>query len=100
MIFYEVTLQVDPSRAAALEHHMRQQHIPAILRTGCFRRIHFDRASPTRFRTSYEAASALDLERYLHDHAPTFRDEFQREFPDGVAVTRETWVQQQVWSDG
>jgi hypothetical protein len=79
---------------------MRQQHIPGILRTGCFRRIRFDRASPTRFRTCYEAASAVHLERYLRDHAAMMRMAFQGEFPEGVTVTRDTWVQQEIWGDG
>jgi hypothetical protein len=99
MIFYEVTLQVDPSQAAALEEYMRGHHIPAIQRTGCFSRIHFDRASPTRFRTCYEAESPEDLERYLRDHAPALRVEFQADFPDRVTVTRDTWLQQEVWTD-
>lgn len=100
MIFYEVALQVDPSLALAVEDHMRRQHIPAILRTGCFHRIHFDRASPTRFRTCYEAESPAGLERYLRDHAPALRAEFQAEFSERVTVTRDTWVQQEVWSAG
>ena len=100
MIFYEVTLEVDPSLAAELQKYMRHQHIPAILRTGCFRHIHFDRASSTRFRTCYEAESAADLERYLRDHAPALRLEFQGEFPDQVTVTRDTWVEQESWGAG
>lgn len=98
MIFYEVTLQAEPSLAAALEDHMRREHIPAILGTGCFRRIRFDRASPTRFRTCYEADSSANLDRYLRNHAPALRSEFQAEFPGGVTLTRETWVQQEAWS--
>lgn len=97
MIFYEVTLQLDPASAASVEEHMRTKHIPAIFGTGCFQRIHFDRASSARFRTSYQAESQSQLDRYLRDHAPRFRAEFQAEFPKGVITTRETWVQQQVW---
>src|ERR671913_907202 len=97
MIFYEVTLEVDPSLAAELEKYMRHQHIPAILRTGCFRHIHFDRASSTRFRTCYEAESAADLERYLRDHAPALRAEFLVEFPTGVQLTRERWHDLESW---
>ena len=98
MIFYEVTLQADPSLAAAVEDHMRRRHIPAILSTGCFRRIHFDQATATQFRTSYEADSRVDLDRYLRDHAPVFRMELRAQFPDGVTVTRETWIQKEVWT--
>jgi hypothetical protein len=97
MPLYEVTLQIDPALANEVEDHMRNQHIPAIFATGCFQRIRFDTASRARFRTCYEAGSPADLELYLRDHAPRFRAEFQRHFPTGVAVTRETWIERQSW---
>jgi hypothetical protein len=94
---YEVTLQVEPALVSALDNHMRDQHIPAIFATGCFRRIRFDQASPVRFRTCYEAESGADLDRYLRQHAPGFRAEFQAAFPHGVIVTRETWTERKRW---
>jgi hypothetical protein len=97
MIHYEVTLQVDPGLAAAVEDHMRARHIPEILATGCFRRIEFATASATRFRTRYEAQSAADLDRYLREHAPSMRAEFQTHFPSGVELTREVWTERQTW---
>jgi hypothetical protein len=97
VILYEVTLQVDPALASAVEDHMRKEHIPAIFATGCFRRIHFDAASATRFRTRYEAASRADLDRYLQDHASAFRAEFEVHFPVGVRITRETWTEREGW---
>jgi Domain of unknown function (DUF4286) len=96
-IFYEVTIEADASLAAAVENHMRHHHIPAILHTGCFERIRFDRAGPGNFRTCYQAASTVELDRYLHVYAPTLRLEFQEAFPAGVRLSRETWVQCQVW---
>jgi hypothetical protein len=97
MPLYEVTLQVDPALSRAVEDHMRLEHIPEILATGCFQRIRFDRASPARFRTSYEARSDADLERYVREHAPRLRAEFQTRFPTGVTATRETWAPLQSW---
>jgi hypothetical protein len=98
MISYEVTLQVEPRLAAALEEYMRENHIPGIFATGCFRRIRLSLASPNRFRTSYQADRQADLDRYLGEHAPRFRAEFQARFPEGVTLTRETWVQREIWS--
>jgi uncharacterized protein DUF4286 len=98
MILYEVTLQVDPTKALAVEAHMRREHIPDIFASGCFRRIRFDRASPARFRTSYEARTESDLERYLQEHAPRLRADFQAHFPSGVTVTRETWTPLESWA--
>jgi Domain of unknown function (DUF4286) len=97
MILYEVTLEVEPASAAALEEHMRRAHIPAIFATGCFLRVEFDRASETRFRTVYEAATVDDLNRYLQDHSPRFRADFVAHFPAGVTISRETWTQVERW---
>ena len=70
MLRYEVTLEVEPGLAAALEAWMRRTHVPEMGATGCFLRIRFDRASDTRYRTCYHAATAADLNRYLAEHAP------------------------------
>jgi hypothetical protein len=99
MILYEVTLQVEPALAPTVEKYMRSRHIPEIFGTGCFRQIRFDRASPARFRTSYRADSQADLDRYLQDHAPKFRAEFERSFPEKLRVTREVWEEQEVWPE-
>jgi hypothetical protein len=98
MIRYEVTLQVEPALAPTVEEYMRNRHIPDILATGCFRRIHFDQASSARFRTCYQAESQEELDRYQRDHAPKFRAEFLAEFPRGITVTRETWTERQLWA--
>jgi uncharacterized protein DUF4286 len=97
MILYEVTLQVDPARARAVEEHMRREHIPEIFASGCFHRIRFDQASPARFRTSYEARTGSDLERYFQEYAPRLRADFQSHFPSGVTLTRETWTPLESW---
>ena len=98
MISYEVTLQVEAQLAAAVEEYMREHHIPEIFATRCFRRIRFSLASPNRFRTSYQADGQADLDRYMWEHAARLRSEFQIRFPEGVILTRETWVQREIWS--
>lgn len=97
MIRYEVTLEVEPSRAAAVGAFLRDVHIPGIYDTGCFRAVRLERASPTRLRASYLAARAEDLERYLRDHAPALRAAFLAAHPAGVSLTRETWTEVAVW---
>ena len=97
MISYEVTLQVRPDLSASVEQFMTESHIPDIFDTGCFQEIRFSRASAGRFRTAYEAGTQADLDRYLQDYAPRFRAEFLERFPEGVNITRETWVQRKVW---
>lgn len=98
MIVYEVLVEVDAAQARALERYMRETHIPQILATGCFRRITFERAAPTRFRTRYEAATPADVDRYLAEHTAAFRADFAAHFPSGVAATREVWETLETWT--
>jgi hypothetical protein len=97
MLRYEVTLDVEPGLAAALETWMRRTHIPDIGATGCFLRIRFDRASETRYRTCYHADTTADLDRYFAEHAPQMRNEFAQRFPSGVSISRETGEELDTW---
>jgi hypothetical protein len=97
MLRYEVTLDLEPGLAESVAQYLRRRHIPEIGATGCFLRIRFDRSSDTRFRTTYHAATTADLNRYLAEHASEMRARFTRQFPSGVAVTRETWEEQATW---
>lgn len=97
MLRYEVTLEVGPGLSDAIETYMRREHIPEMGATGCFLRIRFDRASETRFRTCYHAEREADLKRYLALHADGLRKKFAHRFPNGVTVSRETWVEREAW---
>lgn len=97
MIWYEVTIHVDPAIAGAVEHYMRGRHIPEILATGCFTEAEFARMSAGRFRTRYGAEREEDLARYLREHTRAFRDDFQRHVPEGATLSRETWETIQRW---
>jgi hypothetical protein len=97
---YEVTLEVDPARAGEMEGYMRTEHIPDILRTGCFSRITFERSDSGRFRTRYEAASREALDAYFRDHAEHMRQDFRRRFPQGVVPSREVWTEVERWGGG
>ncbi len=94
---YEVALDVDPERVGELETYMRTEHIPQILKTGCFVRITFERSASGRFRTRYEAASQDVLDSYFRDHAEPFREDFRRRFPQGIVPAREVWAEIERW---
>jgi hypothetical protein len=98
MVLYEVTLDVEPTLAQELADYLRDSHIPQIHQTGCFQKISFQRASSIRFRTSYQAESPSDLERYLTGHAEAFRADFRTHFPTGVTISRETWTEDTTWA--
>ena len=97
MIRYEVILECSESTAPELERWMRNTHIPDMLETGCFTEIHFDQ-SDGRFRTVCEASDQADLDRYVAEFAERLRGDFKDRFPNGVAVSRDTWVELQDWS--
>jgi hypothetical protein len=97
MVSYEVTALVAPDLVQDYERFMREQHIPAILATGCFRRAAFTRGDPGRYRMRYEALSSQDLDRYLAGHAPALREDVAARFPEGVTLSREVWDVVQGW---
>lgn len=99
MIAYEVTVEVDDGLTERYIEFMRTQHIPKVLATGCFAHAEFDRATETRFRQRYLAASLIDLERYLERHAPALRADYSKEFPSGTKLTREIWEELKRWKD-
>lgn len=94
---YEVTVELEPGLVERFVAYLTGKHAPQIFSTGCFRSIRLDRAGPTTFRTTYEAATPQDLERYLRDHTATFRADFTSHFPTGAIVTRVTWTEIASW---
>jgi hypothetical protein len=94
---YEVSAAVDPDLVGTYERYMRETHIPAILATGCFRRVVFERSGVGRYRVRYQADSQADLDRYLRDHTARLRAEFAAQFPTGVELSREVWTDLQRW---
>lgn len=92
MLSYEVTIQLDdPSLANALESYMRDGHLAEVLATGCFLDGHFEQSAPGVYRTRYSVAAQEDLDRYVEEHAPRLRADFQEHFPSGLRVTRAVW---------
>ncbi len=97
MIAYEVTVEVDEALTERYLAYMRDHHIPALLATGCFAHAELDRAKETRFRQRYLAESLAELERYLEDHAPALRRDYEKHFPSGTSLTREIWEEVRRW---
>ena len=97
MIAYEVTVEVDEALVEGYMEFMRSRHIPRILATGCFSHAEFNRATETRFRQRYLAASLADLERYLERHAPALRTDYAKHFGAGTRLTREIWEELDRW---
>ncbi len=99
-LVYEVAVTLGPGvDAGVFADWMRDHHIPGLLATRCFNAAEFTRddASHTRFRTRYFAIDRPALERYLAEHAPRLRADFQRHFGEGSTVRREIWEVLEMW---
>jgi hypothetical protein len=98
---YEVTATVPRSLAAAYEAYLRREHVPDLMRTGCFMEAEFSRdpehGDAVRFRSSYLAASPAAFDRYLTEHAPRLRVHALERFPDELSFSRETWRVLERW---
>ena len=90
-VAYEVTVIVEPELIEAFERYM-PGHIADVIATGFFTGATLERCEPGCYRTRYEAPGQSSLDRYLATHADRLRSDFVLHFPDGVDVSRETWV--------
>jgi hypothetical protein len=80
MIVYNVTIKVDASIADAWLPWLLEEHIPDVMKTGCFssnRVVRLlevdDREGPT-YAIQYNAESKADYNRYIQIHAAGLRD--------------------------
>jgi len=82
-IIYNVTVQPDADIAAVWEAWMLEEHIPALLRTGCFTSARLskldaedaaDGDAPT-YSAQYSAPDRAHLDRYLADWATQMRQD-------------------------
>ncbi len=92
VLSYEVTIQLEvASLAEALERYMRDKHIAEVVASGCFLDGRFEQSAPGIYRSRYTVLSQEVLDRYLTDHAPRLRADFQEHFPADVRLSRSVW---------
>lgn len=83
MLIYNVTIKVEQSVADAWLQWMFDEHIPDIVRTGCFsgyrvvRLLETDDSEGPTYAFQYNAESKADYNRYVELYAPELR---QRSF--------------------
>jgi len=100
VISYEVTVELEPALSAAYIAYMRDRHIPDLMATGCFTAAELDQDGPGRFRQRYLSRDQAVLDRYLAEHAPGLRLDFQQHFPAGIAISRAVWHELARWDSG
>ena len=90
MIIYNVTTKVDWSVHDQWLEWMRQEHMAAVVATGCFEKYQLarllevdDTEGPT-YTAQYFAPSRAQYHRYLEVHAPKLRQESISKWGDRV----------------
>ena len=79
MLIYNVTIKVDAAIADTWFRWLQQEHIPAIMNTGCYSEYKIvrlrdidDSEGPT-YAVQYFAPTREDYDRYIEQHATRFR---------------------------
>jgi 3-hydroxyisobutyrate dehydrogenase len=96
-VTYEVTARVDDALAYDYERFMIETHIPEVVWTGCFLHARLDQGGEGQYRTSYQAVSHAEVDRYLADFAPALREHMTARFPTGVTLSRRVWSARMRW---
>ncbi|MDQ3277315.1 MAG: DUF4286 family protein [Bacteroidota bacterium] len=94
MIIYNVTIKVEASIADAWLTWLLNEHIPDMMKTGCFssnRVVRLlevdDREGPT-YAIQYNADSKADYNRYIQLHATTLREKSYAKWGDRFIAFR------------
>jgi len=90
-VVYEVRAIVKSALCDTYETYMTEQHIPDLMKTGCFVEASFETCGEGEYQMRYAAHSREDLETYFRDHAPRLRQDLASHFPDGITVSRKEW---------
>jgi len=90
-VIYEVRAVVKPELCEAYESYMAEQHIPDLMKTGCFLEATFETYGEGEYQMRYTASSRTDLETYFREHASLLREDLVTHFPDGITLSRKEW---------
>jgi hypothetical protein len=79
MIIYNVTVKLDNRIAENWLQWMKEEHIPDIINTGCFKKatilrlIEVDDSDGPTYAIQYQAESKVDYDRYIEKFADNMR---------------------------
>jgi hypothetical protein len=90
-VIYEVRVSVKAELRNAYEAYMTEQHIPDLMKTGCFVEASFESYDDGEYQMRYSSRSREELECYLREHAARLRQDLTSHFPDGITLSRREW---------
>lgn len=93
MILYNVTVNIDASEHDNWLKWMREEHIPEVMKTGCFiesrlSRIQGEEEGGVTFSIMYVSSSQELYDTYLHQHAQQLQSEHSLRFNGKFAAFR------------
>ena len=93
-VIYNVTVKVDASIADAWLQWLQQEHIPAIMQTGCFqsskivRLLEVDDSEGPTYAIQYSAESKADYNRYITVHSTAMQKKSYEKWGDRFIAFR------------
>jgi hypothetical protein len=85
MYIYNITTKLSHSIHPGWVNWMKEEHIPAVMQTGCFtgykfvRLLEVDEEEGPTYAVQFSAATKADYDRYINEFAPVLRqDTFSR----------------------
>jgi len=93
MVIYNVTVNVDHDVCEQWVKYMREEHIPGVLRTGCFKEARFTRVvvneeSGITYSIQYLCESREMLQHYADHFAPALQKDHKDKFGEKSAAFR------------
>ncbi len=88
MVIYEIEAVVDKDLIEEFEQYMSDRHMPGLIRTGFFESAEFNETEPGTYVIKYMVRDRETLDNYLETKAEALRNDFAREFPIGIVLTR------------
>lgn len=93
MYIYNVTVNIDPSVHEEWLKYMKEEHIPDVMKTGCFidnrivKVLNVDDTGHT-YSFQYTFLDMGDIERYQKEHAPALQADVKKKYADKFAAFR------------
>ena len=81
MLIYNVTTKIDPSIHEKWVAWMKDQHIPAVMQSGCFTHYHFvrvldiDESDGPTYAVQYFIENRAQYDRYIETYASALRQD-------------------------
>lgn len=93
MILYSVTVSIDPAIEAEWIQWMKENHIPAVMKSECFDTAHLSRVNGEEeggitYNIIYKSPSKIHFEQYQNLHAPQLQKEHHQKYEGKYAAFR------------